>query len=87
MRIFEVYEVEWSNRYINGPSWGVFTNFTAADNFVRTCFTPEYDRHLVIVETEAHDVWPALGPWDFNKLVYYCQLNGQIALEIDDVVT
>lgn len=73
MRIFEVYEHDMPSKFINGPSWGVFTNFMAADAFVRTCFTPEYDRYLVIIETEALDRWPALEMSEGNKLTYYHQ--------------
>lgn len=83
MRIFEVYENEhFPSRIISGPSWGAFTNFAAADNFVRDMFTPEYDRHLVIVETEARDTYPTNFLSEPNTLTYYHQIAGEMVPEI-----
>ena len=82
MRIFEVYEIKIPSRFTYGPIWGIFTNFTAADNFVRSLFTPEYDRYMVIIETEALDIWPAPSLWPHNVLTYYHQLNGEMVPEI-----
>jgi len=79
MEIYEVFEVEWPSRFIVTPPHGLFTNFAAAETYLQACFTPMYDRHMVIIRTRALDNWPPSSTEFFNdnKLTYYKQVDGK----------
>ena len=79
MRVFEVYEIEWPSLFCKGPSAGLFSNFGAAEAFTKSMFTPDYDRHMLIVEITMLDTWPQA--WEtvgHNNLTYYSQVDGQM---------
>lgn len=75
MDIFEVFEIEWPSRNIITPPHGLFTNFAAAEAYLKDCITPIYDRYMVIIRTRALDHWPVSSTTFFsdNELTYYRQ--------------
>lgn len=78
-KIYVVFEIEWPSRHIKGPPHGYFSNFAAADKYVRECYTFSYDRHMMILATHLHQEWPyKYNPNDINELTYYHQVNGQM---------
>ena len=84
-RIFEVCEIEWPSRYVKVGAHSVFSNFEAAEAYVKETWTPMYDRHMVIIETDMLDRWPAFIQ-DFtatgNILTYYSQNEKNVVKDI-----
>ncbi len=79
-RVFQVNEVEWPSKYVIGNNHGIFSNFEAAENYVKETYTPEYDRHMVIIATDMLDNWPTmLHEYNgMNDLTYYHQSAGEV---------
>lgn len=79
MHVYVVQEVNADFSIADKPADGYFSNFEAAEAYVRDTFTPHYERFMMISKCTMNDSWPLdLNTYEHPENYHYHQLDGQV---------